>query len=403
MSDNQNHNDPVERLFKKKAEEYDVSYREEDWNSLANKLELQDARISYRRKMSLMAAASFLIIGFFGYVTFDNYNRLNQLSDQLSGGIVSPIPLPSDSQPRDNGSNDEPTDLTQVNPTETDEFTSVHSTDSTQFVLESADEIRNEIDRSSQIYKASFTDDDLISNLRNELPSESFQKVHTPSRLPATIPDTAQIASSAPVTEPTTHARASSRISVGLLASPDLSTVGSFSNFDRTGYKLGATVEYSLSEKLSVSAGLIHTQVNYSAHSHQYNAQSYGYNGVSPDQMFAECLLFDIPITVKYNVANFDRSRFFATAGLSSYIMQNEDYYFSYNQEAPGQMDSWSERTGTRHWFSNAGFSIGYELDIHPQWNIRFEPFIKVPIQEIGWGNVKLYSVGSFVSLNYRL
>jgi hypothetical protein len=30
--------------------------------------------------------------------------------------------------------------------------------------------------------------------------------------------------------------------------------------------------------------------------------------------------------------------------------------------------------------------------------SLSAEPFIRVPIREVGWGNVKLYSVGSFVS-----
>ncbi|MEX2601523.1 MAG: hypothetical protein WD355_07750, partial [Balneolaceae bacterium] len=112
--------------------------------------------------------------------------------------------------------------------------------------------------------------------------------------------------------------------------------------------------------------------------------------------------LLDIPLTAKVDLIQSRQSRFYATAGLSTYIMLNEEYRFRYEDGMTGP-DSWQDRTGTGHWMSNAGFSIGYEYDLMPDWSIRVEPFIKVPLSEVGWGQVKLYSMGSFVSLNYRL
>ncbi|MEX0929098.1 MAG: hypothetical protein WDZ53_06800, partial [Balneolales bacterium] len=79
-----------------------------------------------------------------------------------------------------------------------------------------------------------------------------------------------------------------------------------------------------------------------------------------------------------------------------------EDYHFSYDSDDPALWEGWSDNTGSRHWLSNAGFSVGYELDIHRHWSLRAEPFLKVPIRGVGWGNVKLYSMGSFVSFNYK-
>ncbi|CAN5348470.1 hypothetical protein BH23BAC3_BH23BAC3_14340 [soil metagenome] len=77
--------------------------------------------------------------------------------------------------------------------------------------------------------------------------------------------------------------------------------------------------------------------------------------------------------------------------------------YLSYDGDDSGLIQNWSGRTGTRHWMSNASFSLGYELDLHPNWSLRAEPFIKTPLREVGWSNVKLFSAGSLVSLYYRL
>ncbi|MDZ7721225.1 MAG: outer membrane beta-barrel protein [Balneolaceae bacterium] len=196
--------------------------------------------------------------------------------------------------------------------------------------------------------------------------------------------------------------KAGSRIAVGVVLSPDLSTVDGVSNFDTPGFKGGVLAEYSLSKHFSLISGVAISNVKYKANGSEYNPPQAWNNGVMPDQTSAMCVILDIPVSLKANLFNFDRSRIFATAGLSSYIMMNEDYQFQYDGNPAGMENSWSEATGTRHWFSNAGFSIGIEYDLSPTWSIRAEPHLKIPLKGVGWGDVELYSMGSFVSLNYR-
>ncbi|MDX1618949.1 MAG: hypothetical protein R3224_09195, partial [Balneolaceae bacterium] len=144
--------------------------------------------------------------------------------------------------------------------------------------------------------------------------------------------------------------------------------------------------------------------VRYRASGSEYDPpRAYWTNGILPEETIGVCSLIDIPLNLKYDILRQDRSRFFATAGLSSYIMLTEDYRFSYAQSYSGQSERWNERTGTRHWFSNANFSVGYEFDLRPNWSLRAEPFVKMPLKEVGWSNVKLYSMGTFVSLNYKM
>lgn len=193
------------------------------------------------------------------------------------------------------------------------------------------------------------------------------------------------------------------QFSIGFAAGPDMSSVGAFNSSQEPGYKIGVMLEYNISSNLSVSTGAVHSMVRYSTRSQSYNPPTYWTQGVAPDEMIGECLLIDIPIIMKYNFLNLKNSRFFASAGLSSYIMLNEEYHFKYDGYNSELNQYWSSRTGTRHWMSNASFSLGYELDLHPNWSLRAEPFIKTPLREVGWSNVKLFSAGSLVSLNYRL
>ncbi|HKK44153.1 MAG TPA: outer membrane beta-barrel protein, partial [Balneolaceae bacterium] len=193
-------------------------------------------------------------------------------------------------------------------------------------------------------------------------------------------------------------------VTLGLVMGPDLSTAGSIAHFYDPGYRLGATIDYNFSPDWGITTGIIRTRTRYTAGSGDYQLpQGYLSNNESPKRTRADCVLLDIPVSLKYRFLQFNHSRLYATAGVSSYIMLNEKYRFTYKDYQSGLAQGWSGKTGTRHWLSNASFSIGYEFDIRGNWSLRAEPFIKIPLKEVGWGNVKLYSMGSIISLNYNL
>jgi len=401
MPENKNHNDPLDRLFQKKAKEYDIAFREEDWNNLEQKLDLKDTRIAYRKKLVWLAAASALIIIMLGYFTFDNYSRLNELAEQQNPPteseiteppIISEIPDTVDErQFAEDEDNDKQMDESVADrgvSTEKETTTTNAQTDRHTERLKGIEQISGTTDRKVR-------ESDFGTGIKKPIAFSRGIQTHHHETIMSTVG-----------TEPADFEAEKgfmSRISIGLAMSPDLSTVGSISDFYNPGYKAGINLEYSITENLSVSVGVIHSLVKYTAQGNNYNPSYYWSGGNAPDEIIGECLLFDIPISVKLNFLNFERSRFYATAGLSSYFMQSEEYSFSYRAYQPGQEEGWSGKTGTSHWLSNAGFSIGYEFDVHSNWSMRVEPFIKVPVQEVGWGNVELYSMGSFISLNYKL
>ncbi|MEX0769856.1 MAG: hypothetical protein WD035_03930 [Balneolaceae bacterium] len=427
MSGDQNEKDSFEEFFQKKAEEYDIPYREEDWMKLKKKLDLQDAKINYRKRVRWIAAAAVLIVSLLGYFTYENHNRLNQISRQLNDEVTSETEQPlldgeltenledqsteadaeaeessdegslavNDSSEGDDGGHGNSFDLTSkpnlpVSEMEVNEGSEPAGPD----LLNSDDGItRREV-----------KDVQLVSY--NIVPKHPF--FYYTNR--AMVPTATELASSNgswDLSDKQTGndfiSSSTSRFTIGVATAPDLSTAGSISNFYDPGYKLGFTIEYSLGPNLSISTGILQSNVRYSARNREYNPPVYWKDGIQPDEIIAVCRLLDIPVSLKYDFMNFDRSRFFATAGVSSYIMLNEEYDFNYQGDDTGLMQRWSGKTGTGHWISNASFSVGYELDIHRNWSLRAEPFLKVPLNEVGWGNVNLYSMGSFISIHHNL
>lgn len=410
MSEEKNNNDPIEKLFREKAEEYDISYREEDWLKLEKKLDLRNAQSVYRQRLRWLAAASILIISLLGYFTFKNYNSINQLAQQLN----EETPSQSEQPPTEQSPPVSVEDLPEMNRERPPGITENRSDDVAGNDPGGITHEPREMETASEEIAATFDDGEaelLASHERSIKNITPFTSVQTPSInqsdygvQPANTDRESRFSTASATVDAEKDQFSTSRFSLGLTMAPDFSTVSSLSRFQDPGYKIGITFHYKLHRYLSISTGIVQSVVRYAATGDDYNPPPYwSYNNASPTDILAECLIFDIPVTLKYEFLDFEQSRFFATAGLSSYYMVNEDYSFNYDSYGPDQVQNWSKRTGTRHWLSNAGFSIGYEIDVHPNWSVSAEPFVKVPIKEVGWGNVKLYSLGTFVSINYRL
>lgn len=428
MSD-KNKKDPIEQLFQEKAEKYNISYHEEDWQKLEKRLDNLDQQYVNRKKRWTVAAAVILVFSLLAYSNYQNYLKINELNEKLNNQQITNVP--SDNAPTSDS--DEITD----NQGSESENESIAATDTpeNQNNNEASPGLTSEEDQQQANAERGTTVADSTVGDRgsNYLAANSFTRISPESEpacpecdlaesqnmLQPTVADLVKSGNDKPIrkSDPTPIAamhppvdsenqlmqRKPSRVTIGVLFAPDMSTVGSISNFQNPGYKLGISVEYNLTENLGLSVGAMHSTVNYVASGREYNPGIYWKDGIRPDEAIAQCVLIDIPVSLKFNFAHFDHSRLYGTVGLSTYIMLNEDYQFKYQNYDSDLIQNWSGRTGTSHWMSNAGISIGYELDVSPNFSIRAEPFIKAPIREVGWGNVKLYSLGSFLSINYKI
>ena len=189
-----------------------------------------------------------------------------------------------------------------------------------------------------------------------------------------------------------------SRWSIGLEFSPDLSTVG-LRGIEDPGYTVGLHVEYHLSSKLSLSGGVSYSKKIYFA-----DEDIESYPGSNPnwtlDRVNANCDVIDIPVNLSYYQNGYDASGFVFSGGLSTYFMLTEDYDIIYN-------DPWPEgsqffRNENQHFLGILNLSVGYRKRLSPILSLQAEPFIKIPIQGIGAGDLDLYTSGLRFILKYN-
>lgn len=425
-----NNKDPIENLFRKKAEEYDISYREEDWLKLEKQLDQQEKQRAAQNKRWLTAAALLFLFSLLGYAVYQNYQGINRINEQLSdqesietqanenGEELEDLSAgEKDAEEKQNANRTEPKSGLAG---KDDEITEEKSQPAIA-AEERAGKAGSESDPDSDEPRTSditippvFADEfscascrlsDLGESQNEPTTTGMLRSAGTPLPILAAQEESARpgFSEKQPAMQ---QSGSASRAFIGLAAGPDLSTVGALSDFDQPGYNVGVLFEYRLRSDFSIRTGLMRASVNYVADGSEYHPPSgfWSYDTM-PDRTTAQCIILDIPVSLKYEFWHFGRSGFYATAGFNTYIMLNEDYRFDYGYESSSdsQVQQWSGKTGTRHWMSNASISVGYAFDLSPQLSIQIEPFLKLPVREVGWGNVKLYSTGSFISLNYKL
>ncbi len=182
----------------------------------------------------------------------------------------------------------------------------------------------------------------------------------------------------------------------GMLTALDFSKVESGS-FDNTGVSAGFLLGYKKSNRLSFETGFIWNEKNYSSAGKNFNmakVRSTMPAGMIINSIESNSFLVEIPVKIKYNFIHKNNDDFFLTSGASAYIMTKEKN--NYNVTLNGN----NEKIFSVYNKDNYGLpavvniSVGYEHKISGLLNIRIEPFLKIPLQGIGVGNLPVTSAG---------
>ena len=128
----------------------------------------------------------------------------------------------------------------------------------------------------------------------------------------------------------------------------------------------------------------------------------------TPESVDGRCSMFDIPVNVRYDLIVKPQqggrlpNRWFVSGGVTSFIMNNETYKYTYPLHTYNQTSEYSVNSGG-YGFSHLNLSVGYEQSINQRLSWQVEPFMKVPMKGVGFFKVRLISTGAFFSLRYKL
>lgn len=193
---------------------------------------------------------------------------------------------------------------------------------------------------------------------------------------------------------------------LGLVASPDVS----FIHFQKTspvGVGTGLLAGYQFNKHLSVETGVLFDSKNYYSKGQYFDKNKIPYFQQHPEinvnSVTGDCRMIEIPVNVRYAFSIKNKNTWYAIAGMSSYLMGHEYYDYNYTDWGNPYTRSAAYNNHTKNWFSIANFGIGYQRSLGTKTNIRFEPFIKVPVSGVGTGNMSITSTGLYIGITRRI
>jgi len=198
------------------------------------------------------------------------------------------------------------------------------------------------------------------------------------------------------------HGHSEKGVYAGIVIGADLSSV--HFNAMKTGATKGLLVGYALNEKWSIESGVFWDKKRVYDDGSNFNPP--GYTPTSSTRIVAvngTNRLYEWPVNIKYVIIP-EKHSLFVTAGLSSYFMKRENYDYEYIQNnQPGGHNYLSYENETKDWFSVANFSVGYAHRLGATGSIRIEPYLKLPIKNLGVGNMPIMSTGLNIGFTKQL
>lgn len=156
-------------------------------------------------------------------------------------------------------------------------------------------------------------------------------------------------------------------------------------NDGKVGSDIGLLLTLGLTERWSFSTGAVYAKKLYEA----------GYSSYKPDT--------EIPLNLNYTVINKAKTTVSFGTGISSYIMLKEDYRFNYGYQSNQDPQDISLVNENQHWLSVLNLQANYERKLNSKLSVSLQPYLKVPLNDIGYANVRLQSLGMAISASWNL
>jgi len=205
------------------------------------------------------------------------------------------------------------------------------------------------------------------------------------------------------VKKPRTNIKTNNSFFLSLSAGPDISSIG-FESFGKTKLLVGAGIGYSFKNRFTLRTGFYTSRKIYLAQAYQYHSGAQWVGNYKLESVDADCKVYEIPILLSYHFGRSAKQSWFATTGISSYLMKRETYDYLY-KNSTGQIyyHRWTLKDKNKHYFSVFTLSGGYQRKINNTFSIMAEPYMKIPLSGVGLGKVKLNSAGVLVSVGIKL
>lgn len=189
--------------------------------------------------------------------------------------------------------------------------------------------------------------------------------------------------------------------SLGIVAGPVFNVAPSL-QYGRIGLDGGLLLSYHVNNRWSFTTGAVYSDKPYGGTPRDYGA----IRKLPPPQdpyhvirkVDAVCGVLDIPLNINYAFLDRPNYTLSATAGLSSYLMLKENYNYKYY----GWDKEYEFTNANQHYLAVLNLAFTYQFPLNKNMSLGVQPFAKIPFRPVGYGEVKLYSTGVMLQLNFN-
>ncbi|WP_114792929.1 outer membrane beta-barrel protein [Niabella yanshanensis] len=168
------------------------------------------------------------------------------------------------------------------------------------------------------------------------------------------------------------------------------------------GLTTGILVQHRINDtRVSVESGVIYENMTYAVENEYFNP---GGKPVSSkvSNISGACTMIDVPVNVRYDMVHSKKRKAFVSTGVSPTVMVKQSYVYDYTDENGARLIDRDVTGQGKNFYAVANVSVGYEQ----KWNktsVQVAPYLKIPMGEIGYGNLSLGGIGTQVSIKRDL
>ena len=190
------------------------------------------------------------------------------------------------------------------------------------------------------------------------------------------------------------------QLALTVLGAPEVNGVGSFADA-KAGSNVGLLFSAGIFNKLTISTGATYATMPYNTSMANYHT-AYTFK-TSPSQIEADCRALDIPVNVDYQLYHKGLNKFSVGTGLSSYVMLHESYDYYYNDPAAKGPSDYTVPNHGKYFFGIANVQATYTRQVNSKFGVSIQPYLKLPLTNIGYSQAKLQTAGVAVGLSWNI
>lgn len=204
-----------------------------------------------------------------------------------------------------------------------------------------------------------------------------------------------------PGRKPADESSSSGKWQLGLVGGANIAMVkGDVST--TPGLNTGILVQHRINEsRVSVESGVIYENMTYAVENEYFNP---GGNPVSSkvSNISGTCTMIDMPVNVRYDMVHSKKRKAFVSTGVSPTVMVKQSYVYDYTDENGTRLIDRDVTGQGKNFYAVANLSVGYEQ----KWNkisVQVAPYLKIPMGDVGYGNLSLGGIGTQISIKRDL